>query len=82
MVSPAAKRRAVKMVMETGLHSIAAACRAINLGRSSYYRIADRSAQSRDLYRQIVEVSRSNPRYGYRRITALLRRASHTVNAK
>lgn len=30
----------------------------------------------------IVQLSRVHPRYGYRRITALLRREGHVVNAK
>ncbi|MGB0579169.1 MAG: IS3 family transposase [Limisphaerales bacterium] len=34
------------------------------------------------MHRQIVELSRTHPRYGYRRITALLRRSGHTINAK
>ena len=35
-----------------------------------------------DLHRQIVELSRKHPRYGYRRITAMRERAGEMVNPK
>ena len=38
MVSPSAKQRAVKAVIETGAGTTAEACRALGLARSSYYR--------------------------------------------
>lgn len=40
------------------------------------------STESRDFQRQIVNLSQAHPRYGYRRVRALLRRAGHEVNAK
>jgi transposase InsO family protein len=40
------------------------------------------SAKSRVLQKEIVELSENHPRYGYRRITALLRRKACKVNAK
>lgn len=74
MVSPSTKRRAVRLVIETGLGTTAEACRALGLGRSSYYWNSAVSAERRKLQRQIVELSQEHPRYGYRRVTALLRR--------
>ena len=82
MVSPSAKRRAVKQVVETGLGTTAEACRALGLARSSYYRNSTMSTESRVFQRQIVDLSQEHPRYGYRRVTALLRREGHEVNAK
>ena len=82
MVSPSTKRRAVKRVIETGLGTTAEACRALGLARSSYYRNGTGSQGSRQMHGEIVELSREHPRYGYRRVTALLRREGHEVNAK
>lgn len=82
MVSPSAKRRAVKLVIETGLGTTAEACRALGLARSSYYRDSTLSTESRSFQKQIVSLSRDHPRFGYRRVTALLRREGHEINAK
>jgi transposase InsO family protein len=54
----------------------------MGLARSSYYRAGCLSAQSRHARRQIVALSEKHPRYGYRRITALLRREGMEINAK
>lgn len=82
MVSPSAKRRAVKQVIETGLGTTAEACRALGLARSSYYRNSTMSLERRTSQQQIVSLSREHPRYGYRRVTALMRRAGQGINAK
>src|SRR5215217_1729652 len=82
MVSPCSRRRAVKLIVEEGLGRTAQACRALGLGRSSYYRASQRSECSVKLAGWIVELSEKHPRYGYRRVTALLRRAGQKVNAK
>ena len=60
----------------------AAACRALGLARSSYYRGSRVKTANRKTARRIKELSVEHPRYGYRRITALLRRAGTVVNAK
>ena len=82
MVGPASKRRAVKHVVETGLGNPAQACRALSLARSTFYHASKPAKKSQQLRRQIVALSRKHPRYGYRRITALLRHAGSQVNAK
>jgi putative transposase len=82
VVSPSAKRRAVKLVIETGVGTTAEACRALGLARSSYYRNSAMSTENRKLQRQIVQLSQDHPRYGYRRVTVLLRRQGHEINAK
>ena len=73
MVSPSAKRRAVKLIVETGVGTTAEACRALGLARSSYYRNHALSSEKRQMQQQIVKLSQDHPRYGYRRVTALLR---------
>ena len=82
MVSPATKRRAVKMVVAESWGRTAPACRALGLARSGYYLLKKVSVESRRLRRKIVLLSQRHPRYGYRRITALLRREGDRVNPK
>ena len=82
MVSPSAKRRAIREVVESGRGGVTAACRAVGLSRASYYRLSRISLLRRALRQRIVSTSQAHPRCGYRRITALLRREGHPVNAK
>ena len=82
MVSPSAKRRAVKMSVEEGLGQAATACQALGLARSSFYRSGCASLESRRVRKEVLELSANHPRYGYRRITALLRREGFAINAK
>ena len=82
MVSPSSRRRAAKGVVEEGLGNAAQACRALGLARSSYYFRSTKRSSSVQLQHQIVGLSEQNPRYGYRRITALLRRKGGRVNPK
>ncbi|MGC1480269.1 MAG: DDE-type integrase/transposase/recombinase [Chthoniobacterales bacterium] len=60
----------------------ASACRALGLARSSYYRVAKVSVESRRVRKEIIDLSSKHPRYGYRRITALLRRDGFEINPK
>ena len=82
MVSPSARRRAVKMSVQEGIGKVAASCRALGLSRSSYYRSGRLSLESRRIRKDVFELSAKHPRYGYRRITALMRREGFEVNAK
>lgn len=82
MVSPSAKRRAIHYVIENGLGRKAPACRALGLSRSGFYRVPVESKRSRKLRHEIIKLSKEHPRYGYRRITALLRREKHKINPK
>ena len=82
MVSPSTKRRAIKLVIETGVGTTAQACRALGLARSSYYRNSSLSKASRQLHGRIIDLSQKHPRYGYRRVRAVLRRQGQEINAK
>ena len=66
MVSPSARRRAVKMSVQDGIGKVAAACRALGLSRSSYYRSGRSSLESRRIRKEVLELSEKHPRYGYR----------------
>ena len=82
MVSPSNRRRAVRYCVEEGLSPAAAACRALGLGRSTYYRGSNVSLENRTMRQEIMALSEQHPRYGYRRVTALLRRGGNSINAK
>ena len=70
------------MSQEEGWSTGAAACRALGLARSSFYRPSRASVESQRVRKEVLELSAKHPRYGYRRITALLRREGFEVNAK
>jgi hypothetical protein len=54
--------------------SIRAACRILKLARSTWrYRGKLPSEREKALHRRLAELSAKHPRYGYRRIAALLR---------
>jgi transposase InsO family protein len=82
MVSPSIKRRAVKEVIGEGMCRQAQACRALGLARSTSYFVSRERIENRRLRKEIVDFSEQQPRYGYRRITALLRRDEWRVNHK
>src|ERR1700751_2937066 len=82
MVSPSSRRRAVKHIVGEGLGRAAKACREIGLARSSWYRASQASEERRKLQSRIIGLSEQNPRYGYRRVTALLRRQGDKINTK
>ena len=70
------------MSVQENLGKVAAACRALGLSRSSYYRNGRSSLESRRIRKEVLELSEKHPRYGYRRITALMRREGFEVNGK
>tara|TARA_B110000305_G_C19283345_1_gene560424 strand:- start:22 stop:942 length:921 start_codon:yes stop_codon:yes gene_type:complete len=82
MVSSSTKRRAVKIAVEESLGCSAVACRALGLARSSYYRVSRISDESAMMRKEIIRLSEKHPRYGYRRITAMMRREGHVINEK
>lgn len=69
-------------MVEGNIGTTAQACRALGLARSSFYLASRRSRKSQAMHAGIKSLSQKHPRYGYRRITALLRREGHEVNSK
>ena len=82
MVSPSQKRRAIQHAVEQGVGTTAQGCRALGLGRSTYYHHPTADPERRQVEQQIVELSQKHPRYGYRRITVMARREGPPINAK
>lgn len=57
-------------------------CRVLGLSRSSFYYKPKHNPQELELIDQIESIAAEYPRYGYRRITADLRRRGYHVNHK
>ena len=57
MVSPSSNRRAAEVSVEKGGAGVSAACRALGLARSTYYRRSEESAEKRESRERIVAVS-------------------------
>ena len=58
------------------------ACRALDQPRSSQRYERKFSSEEPSLLKRMLELVRQNPRYGYRRITVLLRREGWKINRK
>ena len=68
-----------------GAATVQRLCRLAGVSRAGYYRHFEASAPARadaDLRDAIQRISLAHRHYGYRRITAQLRREDHVVNAK
>lgn len=58
------------------------ACRVVDQPRSSQRHVSTKASKDTDLCERMLSISRKNPRYGYRRVWALLRREGWKVNKK
>ncbi len=58
-----------------------AACKLLDVDRSSY-RYEPRPDRNAELREALIQLARQKPRYGYRRLHALLERRGHEVNVK
>ena len=82
MVSPARKRRAVEHLEEGFEVSQRRACRVVGQPRATQRYEPQVKEDERVLVRRMHEHVRHHPRYGYRRIWALLRQEGFRVNRK
>ena len=81
-MSPARRREAVVKAMAAFQVSERRACRALGVPRSTQRYVGTEREREEALLLRVRELSREHPRYGYRRITALLRREGWSVNRK
>jgi putative transposase len=81
-VSPARRREAVAKAMTAFRISERRACRALGVPRSSQRYVGTEREREEELLLRIRALARENPRYGYRRIKALLQREGWSVNLK
>ena len=83
MVSPGHKKQMVTLVVDDGVCSGRAACRYLGLGRSTLrYQARPPCERRQRLIQRTHELSARHPRYGYRRIVALLRREGWDTSRK
>ena len=83
MVGPAQKKQAVAYVVDQRLCSERRACRYLGVHRSTYrYPVKSPLPQQVQLHQRIVSLSWQYPRYGYRRIRAVLEREGWSVSRK
>jgi putative transposase len=81
VVTPAAKREAVAQLQEGFAASERCACRLVGASRSTV-RYQPRCKDDAVLVERLRELARERPRFGYRRLHALLRREGEIVNHK
>ncbi len=81
MVTPADRRRAVGVVRESLGMSERRACRVLAVHRSSH-RYSSRRPDATALRVRLRELAAQRRRFGYRRLTVLLRREGCIVNHK
>jgi putative transposase len=83
VVSPAHRRTLAEQVVQDGLCSGRAACRILRLARSTHgYRGRPATAREGLLRQRLLALSAEHPRYGYRRIAAMLRREGWPVGKR
>jgi putative transposase len=82
VVSPSARRRAARHLVEGEKCSVNQACQALRLAKSTYYRKERANRSGGRLERRIKALSLKHPRYGYRIVTQLLRQEGRRVNRK
>ena len=82
LLSPSRRRAGVEHVRRHLGVSERRACRVIAQPRSSQRYEGRKADRDRDLLERMVKLSRENPRYGYKRVWALLRREGWPVNKK
>jgi len=82
MVSPLVRRSAVKYLVKQGRSSQRRACVVVGLSRSLVSYIARRRRDEVELIKKIHKLAIRHSRYGYRRITVLLRREGWRINRK
>lgn len=82
MVSPARRREAVEAAQSTQEVSERRACQVLRQPRSTQRYAVKARDDERPLVQRMLELVRKHPRYGYRRIWALLRNEGFRVNVK
>ena len=83
VVSPAHRRAAARQVVAAGLCSQRTACRLLGLARSTYgYRGRALTVAEERLKQRLHELVLKHPRYGYRRLAALLRQEGWRVGKR
>jgi len=81
-LSPARRRAAVEHVRRELGVSERRACKVVGQARSTQRYVGEKVDRDRVLAQRMMVLSRENPRYGYRRVWAMLRREGWVANKK
>lgn len=82
-MSPGHKKQMAQAVVGHGLCSGRRACRILRLARATlWYRAGQRSDRQQQMVARLHALSEAHPRYGYRRMTALLRQEGWSVGKR
>lgn len=82
MVTPSQKRRAALFLQKKRGYKTQMLCSVLKLSRSSFYYKSKTGNFEKRLLKRLHSLSTQYPRYGYRRLHALLRREGWPVNKK
>ncbi len=82
MVSPARRREAVACLRDRHHVSERRACRVVGQPRNTQRYAAKRKDDEATIVKQMHELVKRHPRFGYRRVHALLRRVGFKINRK
>jgi len=83
IISPGHRRELALTIVAAGICSGRAACRILRLSRSTYwYRGRPPAPVQQQLWERLRALSEQHPRYGYRRIAALLRQEGWPVGKR
>ena len=83
VMSPARRRALAQEAVKEGRCSARSACRILKLSRRAYrYRSKEPCAKEKQMMRRLNELSEKYPRYGYKRITALLWREGWKIGKR
>src|SRR5215203_3518448 len=82
LLSPTRRKAAVEHLRRRLGVSERRACSVIGQPRSSQRYVGRKAERDRPLLERMIALSRENPRYGYRRVWAMLRREGWLVNKK
>ena len=82
-MSPGHKKQMVVAVVAHGLCSGRSACRILRLARATlWYRAGQRSDRQQQMVARLRALSDAHPRYGYRRMAALLRQEGWSLGKR
>ena len=81
MVAPAFRRQAVQHALSEYAMSFSRACKVFDISRSSY-QYSSKPLNDEELRKSLLDFAYQRHRYGYRRLTVLLRREGFTDNHK
>ena len=70
------------LISQTSKLSIKCRCTLLGLHRSTLYYEPQEAVNETDLMNLIADIHAQRPQYGYRKVTAVLKRKGHTINSK